>query len=145
MRSGGLVTGILIALGLAVAVGCSGAKGSRGGMLDDEWARNVKTHEIDGNLDRAEAQWRREIERDRATDMDDLNLLTDNPPKAPESYGKVTSQAGVEAADGGEAEDDAAAAGDPEGFMSKAGKATVAGLSVALTLGMMAAPYLLMI
>jgi hypothetical protein len=92
---------------------------------------------ISGNLDDAETRWRKEIAGERATDPD--ALLTDDPPGEPHSYGKVAF------------EDAEPAEPKPTTFWGKmkagaetVGKVSFAAVSVLVTLGMMAAPYLLL-
>lgn len=125
----------MLLAGLLGACGPSVQPHTRGA---DEWDAADMPHEIDGNLDAAEARWRKEIEAERWSDDD--KLLTDDPPGAPSDYGKVASSVGAKT--------------DPPvpqtfwGRMQtgadKVGKATFAFLSVAVTLGMMVAPYLLL-
>jgi hypothetical protein len=94
------------------------------------WFEDDAPSDISGNLDAAEARWRREIENDRGTDP----LLTDDPPGAPENYGTVTSEDGQKMA------------GDTPGstgFWNNFGKASFALVSVLVALGMMVAPYFL--
>lgn len=111
----------------------------RHGSLDDNWAEEVDAKsEIDGDLDRAEMRWRREIARSRHQDEEDMRLLTDDPPHDPSEYGHVASENG----------DPDEARRPPtfwEKFQSRArtfGRATFAFMTVAVTLGIMAAPYL---
>ncbi len=111
----------------------------RRGSVDDNWTEEVDAKsEIDGDLDRAEMRWRREIARSRHQDEEDMRLLTDDPPQDPSEYGDVASENG----------DPDEARRPPtswEKFQSGArtfGRATFAFMTVAVTLGMMAAPYL---
>ena len=105
---------------------------------EDELGFEGIPHEIDGDLDAAEVRWRKEIAAERWSD--DENLLTDDPPKTPAAYGKVAFAEGAEVGPPA-----------PRTFWSRvkagadtAGKATFAVLSVAVTLGIIVAPYLLL-
>ena len=95
---------------------------------NDAWFDDDAPSDISGNLDAAEARWRKEIENERGTDP----LLTDDPPGAPENYGTVTSEDGQDVDTPRQS-----------GFWGKFGKASFALVSVLVALGMMAAPYLL--
>src|SRR6185369_2207347 len=80
-------TALLLGLGIVIVVmsGCGPTAQPR--SHHDSWFDDDAPSDISGNLDSAEARWRREIENERGTDP----LLTDDPPGAPEDYGKVTS------------------------------------------------------
>jgi len=140
--------GLLLALALAPAISCGA--GPRRGPADEEWARDAQPRtELAGDLDEAEIRWRKEIERSRAEDDMAARLLTDSPPGAPVTYGEVAFDPLAEEADsdgsgsGGDTGDEAGSSS--EGSWSRAGKATFAALTVLVTLGMMAAPYLLLL
>lgn len=108
------------------------------GKVNDPWAEDAdRQSEIDGDLDRAEMRWRREIARSRHQDEEDMRLLTDDPAQDPSEYGQVVSENG-----------DPAEGSRPltgwDLFKSRArtfGRATFAFMTVAITLGMMVAPY----
>ena len=132
----------LIVLALLGVVACAAAeKRERRG---DEWAYDGKAHDLSDDPDAAETRWRHEIAARQWTDEQDMldhdKLLTDDPPGAPSSYGSVASE---EPAD----------TGPPvprtfwQRFQSVAdtfGRGSFASLTVAVTLGMMVAPYFLM-
>lgn len=138
--TGGIALGaaLVFLLGLLGACGPSPQPHARGA---DEWGMADTPHEIDGDFDAAEARWRKEIAAERWSD--DEKLLTDDPPAAPAAYGKVAFTEGAEVGP--------PAPLAPRTFWSRvkagadtAGKATFAALSVAVTLGMIVAPYLLL-
>jgi hypothetical protein len=140
---------------MIVLIGC-GAAGQKPPRTGDEWAYDGKVHDLDDAPDAAEDRWRKEIAAQRWSDehemLDPDKLLTDDPPKAPSSYGKVASSSGTSPAD--DVATSSVAEGDPEGpktfwerFEAGAntvGKASFAALTVLVTLGMMVAPYLLL-
>lgn len=107
---------------------------------DDDW--KALEPEITGDNDKDEARWRRELESDPWGD--DAHLLTDNPPKTAAEY-RAHQDAEVPPLD---------FVGPPEppsrwDNMQKGGttfgKVMFSVLTVLVTLGMMAAPYLMMI
>ena len=90
---------------------------------------------VAGNFDDAETRWRKDIAAERTDDPD--ALLRDDPPDEPDRYGKVAFK------------EDAPPPpttfwGKVKGGAEAVGKASFAALSVLVTLGMMAAPYLLL-
>ncbi len=104
--------------------------------LNDPWFNEDENAPptVTGNLDEAEMRWRKDIEAHQGVrNADDPNaLLTDDPPAAPDAYGNV--------ADPGNTPQ------PPATFSDKAnafGRASFAAMSVAVTLGMMVAPYFL--
>jgi len=129
-----LLTTCLVVLFQSVACGPPPS-----GKINDPWAEEEERQsEIDGDLDRAEMRWRREIARSRHQDEQDMRLLSDDPPQDASEYGEVVSENG-----------DPAEAPRPstawERFKARSrtvGRATFAFMTVAITLGMMAAPYL---
>ena len=129
---------------LALLAAACGAKTQPNARQDHE-AEMLDNTKIADDFDDSEQRWRKDIADARWSD-DDMNLLTDNPPKDPASYGKVAGHDGVKHAsaksDDPFAEDDDN--GAPRGFWDKVGKASFSVLSVAVTVGMMVAPYLLL-
>ena len=135
---------VVLMIGL---IGCSPAhKPQRTG---DEWAFDGKAHDLDGDPDAAESRWRKEIAAQGWSDEQDMldrdKLLTDDPPGAPSTYGKVSS--GKDPSSASDGADPAA----PKTFWGRVqsgadtvGKASFAALTVLVTLGMMVAPYLLL-
>src|SRR4051812_3878479 len=97
------------------------------------------------DFDASEQRWRKDIADARWSD-DDMNLLTDDPPKDAASYGQVAGHEGVKHLSATShdpfAEDEENA--ESHGFWDKVGKASFSVLSVAVTVGMMVAPYLLL-
>jgi hypothetical protein len=135
--AGGIALGAVLLLLLGPLGACGPSAQSRP-RAEDEWGLAETPREIDGDMDAAEARWRREIAAERSGD--DERLLTDDPPAAPGAYGKV---AFTEGADVGPPV--------PPTFWGRVkagadtvGKASFAVLSVAVTLGMLVAPYLLL-
>jgi hypothetical protein len=107
---------------------------------DDDW--KALEPEITGDNDKDEARWRRELESDPWGD--DAHLLTDNPPKTAAEY-RAHQDDEVPPLD---------FVGPPEppsrwDNMQKGGttfgRVMFSVLTVLVTLGMMAAPYLMMI
>jgi hypothetical protein len=127
----------LILIAVCTIVGCAAA--SQHDRAGDEWVFDGKPHDISADdPDDAESRWRQEIAAQHWTDERDMldrdKLLTDAPPGRPSEYGKVASDSGN------------ANEADPErsqNFWDNVGRGTFAALTVAATLGMMAAPYLL--
>jgi hypothetical protein len=144
-----------IVIVMIVLIGC-GTVGQKPPRAGDEWAYDGQVHDLDDAPDAAEERWRKEIAAQRWSDEHDMldpdKLLTDDPPQPPSSYGKVASTSGASRTDAVAAS--SVTDGDPEGpktfwerFGAGAntfGKASFAALTVLVTLGMMAAPYLLM-
>lgn len=132
-----IVIGLIVALGLALVPAC----GPSTHRHVDEWGEDtMKKPEITGDNDKDEERWRRELASDPWGD--DGNLLTDDPPKTASEY----------------AENDDAPPSDFVGppappstweSMSKGGtkfgKVLFSVMTVLVTLGMMAAPYLMLI
>ena len=90
---------------------------------------------VAGNFDEAETRWRKDIAAERADDPD--ALLRDDPPAEPEAYGTVASK-------GDEPPPPTTFWGKVKSGAEAVGKASFAAFSVLVTLGMMAAPYLLL-
>jgi len=127
-------------LALVVVCGLLGACGPTSHRHDDEWGEGPANEPmISGNNDRDEARWRRELDDDHWGD--DAHLLTDDPPQNAAEL----------------AEEDIPPldfVGPPEPPTrwdnmqkggTKFGKVFFSIMTVLVTLGMMAAPYLLMI
>jgi len=133
-----IVVGLIGALGLALVSACTPTAHRH----VDEWAETGELEpEITGDNAKDEARWRQELASDPWGD--DGNLLTDDPPKTAEEYEDITAD--QPASD---------FVGPPEPPSSwdkmqksgtKFGKVFFSIMTVLVTLGMMAAPYLLMI
>lgn len=107
-----------------------------------EWKHDEP--ELSGDWDEAEARWRRDIANERWSDSGTMlgrtapdgpvafapEATSPAPPSEPDAVGDVRHPLEDPAAD--------------EGFWNKAGKASFAAFTVAFTLGMMVAPYLLL-
>lgn len=135
---------VMLAIVLASAITCGPT--TQGNKLDDPWFQDVEDGpRIDGNLDKAEARWREEIERERVDDDANMRRLMNDPPSAPGDDARITSDQKVTPrAEADELDAQGEEVAEPS-FWSTAGKITFAALTVFVTLGMMAAPYLLMI
>ena len=136
----------MLAIVLASAITCGPTTRTN---LDDPWFQDVADGPtIDGDLDKAEARWRKEIERDRVDDDADMRRLMNDPPSAPGDDARMPSDQKstprAESDELGNAHRQGEEVAEPS-FWSTAGKATFAAVTVLVTLGMMAAPYLLMI
>ena len=128
-RSGIVVVGMLLALVQFLA--CAPATADR---KTDDWERSPSA--LSGDLDAAEMRWRKEIEASRA---EENRLLTDDPAKPPSTYGKVAFTEEVE-------EEPPRPLTRWERFnegLKHFGRATFAAMTVIVTLGMIAAPYLI--
>ena len=128
--------GRVVRLACVLAVSC----GPTMHQPDDDW--KALEPEITGDNEKDEARWRRELESDPWGD--DSHLLTDNPPKTAAEY-RAHQDDEVPPLD---------FVGPPEppsrwDNMQKGGttfgKVMFSVLTVLVTLGMMAAPYLMMI
>lgn len=87
MRS--LASMVVLVVVAVLVTSCNDAM-KRSVMSGKEWHKDVEENAtLDGDLDKAEARWRDEIEASRHRDDDDL--LTDDPPKPPSTYGKPAS------------------------------------------------------
>lgn len=127
---------------IAIAVALVGACGTpKRTSNPEEWSRRA---EVDGDFDKAEDRWRREIAANPWSE-DDMNLLTDDPPGAPDSYGSVTA-ADPALSGGAVSLDDPPAEGAEESdeFWSDVGKAGFSAFTVLFTVGIAVAPYLLL-
>jgi hypothetical protein len=131
-----MVVALMGVLGLVVACGPTSHR------HDDEWGEKATMQpEITGDNDQDEARWRRELASDPWGD--DSSLLTDDPPKKAAEYEGVS--------DDGPPLDFVGPPAPPSTWdnMSKGstkfGKIFFSIMTVFVTLGMMAAPYLLMI
>lgn len=132
-------TALLLRLGIVIVVmsGCGPTAQPR--SQRDSWFDDDAPSDISPNLDTAEERWRREIENERGTDP----LLTDDPPGAPEDYGKVTSEDGYDLL-GDQPVPPTTFWGKVKVGANTVGKASFAAVSVLVALGMMVAPYLLL-
>jgi len=121
---------------------------------------------VSGDFDKDEAAWRKQMAHETQHHDKADALLKDDPPKSPEHYGNVAgtdapqtdasvktdpppNDASVKSDEGdpyARIDDDVDADPDakkPATFWEKVGRATFAAMTVLLTLGMMAAPYLM--
>jgi hypothetical protein len=108
----------------------------------DVWASQAK---INGDWDQAEDRWRQEIAANPWSEPD-MNLLTDDPPAPPETYGAAPVDQEARPVDGGavavaDASQDPNAQSDQ--FWGDVGKASFSAFTVLFTVGMAVAPYLL--
>ena len=123
-----------------LAVMLAAACGPTSHRHDDEWgADGIMEPEITGDNAKDEERWRRELASDPWGD--DGRLLTDDPPKAAAAYAAedVPPLDFVGPPEPPSSWDNAQKSG------TKFGKVLFSILTVFVTLGMMAAPYLLMI
>jgi hypothetical protein len=108
----------------------------------ETWKASTESH---GDFGEAEERWRRAISQSpwREQDMNhDLSLLTDAPPRAPETDGEVARQPGGAAAF---AEETAEPGDDAESdTWNNVGMASFSAFTVLFTVGMAVAPYLLL-
>lgn len=153
-RACAIVIALVLVSIVGVIGGCGGAparKPLQDPFFDDEGSTDM----VSGDFDKDEAAWRKQMAHEtRHPDHTDA-LLKDDPPKSPEHYGNVAatdtppSDASVKADEGdpyARIDDDVDADPDakkPATFWEKVGRATFAAMTVLLTLGMMAAPYLM--
>jgi hypothetical protein len=129
---------------LAIAGAC-GPKAQPNAREDHE--EEMLGPKIAEDFDEAEQRWRKDI-ADARWSNDDMNvltddpLLTDDPPRTPEEYGRVAdakhAQHTGSDAPGVDAED------ARETGWDRFGKASFSVFTVAATIGMMVAPYLLL-
>jgi hypothetical protein len=129
----------LVAVALAMIGACSSPKRTSN---PDEWASRA---ELNGDWDQAEDRWRQEIAANPWSEPD-MNLLTDDPPAAPEAYGATPADQEAKPVDGGavavaDASQDPNAQSDQ--FWGDVGKASFSAFTVLFTVGMAVAPYLL--
>ncbi len=131
-----LVVALIGVLGLLAACGPTSHR------HDDEWGEGPTNEPtITGDNARDEARWRRELASDPWGD--DSDLLTDDPPKSAQEY--------QDGADDIPPLDFVGPPAPPSSWdnmqkrSTKLGKILFSVLTVFVTLGMMAAPYLLMI
>jgi hypothetical protein len=151
--------GAALLAALVLAGGCGpGARRAE----SDEWLRSVEARtELDGDFEKAEARWRKELGREARPD--DGALLTDDPPATPAAYGSVAfketealggtaarataeARAGMEAGvarDPAEREATGFWAGVRRGS-DTVGRAGFAVVTVLVVVGMAVAPYLLL-
>lgn len=138
-------------VGMALIAGCGGPKKTR---TYDAWKDQAT---VTGDLDEAEARWRREISANPWSEEDmnrDMSLLTDDPPGPPERYGAVAfggeeqipggASSLVESTGDPEADAEALAAAESEAFWNDVGTASFSAFTVLFTVGMAVAPYLLL-
>jgi hypothetical protein len=118
---------------LALAGACSSTSRSKHTSDPKSWAVQA---EVDGDFDKAEERWRREIAANPWSE-DDMNLLTDDPPPGAVESGAVAVGNGEQVASAETADED-------DGFWGKFGKASFSAFTVLFTVGMAVAPYLLL-
>ena len=132
-----IVVGLIGALGFAFVPACTPSAHRH---VDDWGEETVREPEITGDNAKDEARWRRELASDPWGD--DGNLLTDDPP-----------QTALESEDMNDAAPPRDFVGPPEPPSSwdnmqksgtKFGKVFFSVMTVLVTLGMMAAPYLML-
>jgi hypothetical protein len=164
----------LVVIGIVGVIGGCGLPQSKkpfqDPFFDEEDGSNAL---VSGDMDKDETQWRKELHHQvgPATQNDsaktdaaktdptqDDPLLKDDPPKAPDQYGTVTSHDAPpkdQVADARHSRDPYSVVDDdpeadekdktPPTFWQSVGRASFAAFTVLITLGMMAAPYLMMI
>jgi len=131
-----VLVGLIVSLWLSTVPGCAPSVQH---SADDWDSPKITEPEITGDNEKDEARWRRELESDPLGK--DGHLLTDDPPKAlnedeeagdipPDFMGPPAPLTGWDSFKHGAA---------------KFGKLAFSALTVVFTLGMMAAPYLMMI
>jgi hypothetical protein len=155
---------VAVALAVFSIVGVMGgcAEPARKPLQDPFFDDEESTSLVSGNMDKDEAEWRKQLhhETKKATQNDPPQsdpLLKDDPPKSPEHYGSVTNddtQPKDQVADAKSSGDPYATVDDdpeadekdkaPTTFWQSVGRATFAAFTVLITVGMMAAPYLMM-
>ncbi len=147
MRQEARLCGMLMMLAvIASACGPTAAQRAHEGTEDE-----IVGPRIADDWDASEARWRKDIASERWSN-DDMNLLTDDPPAKPDDYGKVAKADSAETASDGDAFfGDEPQGPPPSGFWGHVkagansfGKASFAVLTVAVTVGMAVAPYLLL-
>lgn len=109
--------------------------------LDDEWGEAGLQHAITGDNAKDEARWRRELASDPWGD--DSHLLTDDPPKTAEEYRAQSED--VPPLDFVGPPEPPSSWDNMQRSSTKFGKVFFSVMTVLVTIGMMAAPYLLMI
>ena len=125
-----LVVAVVVAASASVSCAPEAAK-HKG--LDDPWFNEDSPPTITGNLDEAEARWRKDLEAERPKHADDPNaLLTDDPPDSADAYGDVAFPKDTPPQ-------------QPKTFWDKFGNASFAVMTVLVTVGMAVAPYFLML
>jgi hypothetical protein len=127
-------------LALVVVCGLLGACGPTAHRHDDEWGEGpTKEPMISGDNARDEARWRRELDDDHWGD--DAHLLTDDPPQTAAEY----QEDDIPPLDFVGPPEPPSRWDNMEKGGTKFGKVLFSIMTVLVTLGMMAAPYLLMI
>ena len=127
----------IVALGLALGSACTPTQGRH----LDEWGEDtMKKQEITGDNEQDELRWRRHLAADDPWG-DDGNLLTDDPPMDAAAY----QESDVPPLDFVGPPQPPSSWDNMQKGGTKFGKVMFSVLTVLVTLGMMAAPYLLMI
>jgi hypothetical protein len=152
----------LVVVGIVGVIGGCGQPQAKKAFADPFFDEDESNALVSGDMDKDETQWRKELHHQsgHATQNDPPQsdpLLKDDPPKAPEHYGKVTNDDTLPKDQVADAKssgdpyatvDDDPAADDkdkqPTTFWQSVGRASFAAFTVLITLGMMAAPYLMM-
>lgn len=131
---------VVVLVGMLAGLATCGPTSHRGGA--DEWGEGpTKEPMITGDNDRDEARWRRELASDPWGD--DSNLLTDDPPKSQQEYEERDED--IPPLDFVGPPEPPSTWDNMQHGGSKIGKVFFSLMTVLVTLGMMAAPYLMMI
>lgn len=131
--------GVVVLIGV---LGLLAACGPTSHRHDDEWGEGPATEPmISGDNDRDEARWRHELASDPWGD--DGDLLTDDPPKSAADYEAMGDD--IPPLDFVGPPEPPSSWDNMQKSGTKFGKVFFSIMTVLVTLGMMAAPYLLMI
>jgi hypothetical protein len=129
---------VVVLMGVLAGLATCGPTSHHG---DDEWGDAPKTQPmISGNNARDEARWRRELASDPWGD--DSDLLTDDPPKSMSEYANDDD---IPPLDFVGPPEPPSTWDNMQSGSSKVGRVFFSLMTVLVTLGMMAAPYLMMI
>jgi hypothetical protein len=156
----------LVVIGIVGVIGGCGLPQSKEPFQDPFFEEDKPNGLMSGDMDKDETEWRKQLhhETKKATQNDATEsdppqsdpLLKDDPPKAPEQYGKVANGDAPpkdQVASAKKSDPYAVVDDDPETdekdqapptFWQTVGRAGFAVFTVIMTLGMMAAPYLMM-
>ena len=136
MRGTGACAALFAVLAIASACGPTAQPNAR-----EDHEQEMLGPKIADDFDEAEQRWRKDIADARWSD-DDMNVLTDDPPRSPEEYGHVADAKDTHKSASRTLDLDAE--DTPQTGWQKFGKATFSIFTVAATIGMMVAPYLLL-
>ena len=162
----------LVVIGIVGVIDGCGLPQSKKPFQDPFFDEEESNALVSGDMDKDETEWRKELHHQtgHATQNDPAKtegakadptqndpLLKDDPPKAPEQYGEVADHDTPPKDQVGDAKHSgdpyAVVDDDPEAdekdkspptFWQSVGRASFAAFTVLITLGMMAAPYLMM-